>query len=62
MSLAFALEKQVAISAILRACSVTSAVFNKLVKSEKLTKDDNSPVTGWFPDVNSPGRKELMIS
>ncbi|KZV83340.1 3(2),5-bisphosphate nucleotidase HAL2 [Exidia glandulosa HHB12029] len=45
MSLAFALEKQVAISAVLRACSLTSAVFNKLVKNETLVKGDKSPVT-----------------
>lgn len=48
MSLAFALEKQVAVSAVLRACSLTTAIFNKLVKDEKLTKDDKSPVTGSF--------------
>lgn len=46
MSIAFALEKEVAVAAVLRACSLTSSVFNKLVKNEKLTKDDKSPVTG----------------
>ena len=46
MSVAYALEKQVAISAVLRACSLTSSVFNKLVKNETVTKDDKSPVTG----------------
>lgn len=46
MSIAYALEKQVAVSAVLRACSLTSSIFNKLVKGEKLTKDDKSPVTG----------------
>ena len=46
MALAFQLEKQVAVSAVLRACSLTSSVFNKLVKKETLTKDDKSPVTG----------------
>ncbi|KAF8519342.1 putative MET22-protein ser/thr phosphatase [Hysterangium stoloniferum] len=45
MSVAYALEKQVAISAVLRACSLTSSVFNKLVKNETETKNDKSPVT-----------------
>ncbi|CAG7851253.1 SAL1 phosphatase AltName: Full=3'(2'),5'-bisphosphate nucleotidase 1; AltName: Full=3'(2'),5'-bisphosphonucleoside 3'(2')-phosphohydrolase 1; AltName: Full=DPNPase 1; AltName: Full=Inositol polyphosphate 1-phosphatase 1; Short=IPPase 1; AltName: Full=Inositol-1,4-bisphosphate 1-phosphatase 1; AltName: Full=Protein FIERY 1 [Serendipita indica DSM 11827] len=45
MSLAFALEKRVAISAVVRACSLTSAVFQRLVKNETLTKGDKSPVT-----------------
>ncbi|THH04833.1 hypothetical protein EW145_g5237 [Phellinidium pouzarii] len=45
MSLAYALEKEVAISAVLRACQLTSSIFNKLVKNERLTKDDKSPVT-----------------
>ena len=48
MSLLYALEKEVAIAAVLRACSSTASVFNKLVKSEKLTKGDKSPVTGEF--------------
>lgn len=48
MSLAFALEKQVAVSAVLRACTLTTSIFNKLVKDEKLTKDDKSPVTGSY--------------
>ena len=46
MSLTYAVEKQVAISAVLRACSLTSSVFNKLVRDETVTKDDKSPVTG----------------
>ena len=46
MSVAYALEKQVAISAVRRACSLTSSVFNKLVKNETVTKADKSPVTG----------------
>lgn len=37
--------KQVALSAVRRACALTSTVFNKLVKQETLTKDDKSPVT-----------------
>ncbi|KAL0947948.1 hypothetical protein HGRIS_010577 [Hohenbuehelia grisea] len=45
MSLAFSTEKQVAISAVRRACSLTASVFNRLVKSETSTKDDKSPVT-----------------
>ena len=46
MSLLFATERQVAITAVRRACGLTSAVFNKLVKNETLTKGDKSPVTG----------------
>ena len=46
MSLLFATERQVAITAVRRACGLTSAVFNQLVKNETLTKDDKSPVTG----------------
>jgi hypothetical protein len=45
-SLAFSLEKRVAISAVSRACSLTSIVFQNLVKNETLTKGDKSPVTG----------------
>ncbi|KAG5730182.1 3'(2'),5'-bisphosphate nucleotidase [Termitomyces sp. T112] len=45
MFLPYATEKQVAIAAVRRACHLTSAVFNKLVKNETLTKDDKSPVT-----------------
>ena len=44
----YAAEKQVAIAAVRRACSLTASVFNKLVKNETLTKDDKSPVTGRF--------------
>lgn len=43
--MAFQLEKQVAVSAVLRSCSLTSSVFNKLVKNETVTKEDKSPVT-----------------
>jgi hypothetical protein len=46
MSSPYALEEQVAISAVRRACSLTSSVFNKLVKNETLVKGDKSPVTG----------------
>ena len=54
MSLLFAAERQVAISAVRRACGLTSAVFNKLVKNETLTKGDRSPVTGkpLSPDLS----------
>ncbi|KAG6897977.1 hypothetical protein C0992_007931 [Termitomyces sp. T32_za158] len=38
-------ECQVAVAAVRRACQLTSAVFNKLVKNETLTKGDKSPVT-----------------
>lgn len=48
MSLAFQLEKRVAISAVARACALTSSVFQKLVKDETLIKGDKSPVTGNF--------------
>jgi len=47
-SLAFSLERRVAISAVSRACSVTSIVFQNLVKNETLTKGDKSPVTGML--------------
>jgi 3'(2'), 5'-bisphosphate nucleotidase len=46
MSIPFASEKHVAITAVRRACALTDSVFNKLVKNETLTKDDKSPVTG----------------
>lgn len=39
------LEKLVAVSAVLRACSLTDSVFNTLVKGEVITKADQSPVT-----------------
>ncbi|KAJ3904708.1 hypothetical protein F5879DRAFT_801194 [Lentinula edodes] len=45
MSIAYAIEKQLAISAVRRACLLTSSVFNKLVKNETLVKGDKSPVT-----------------
>lgn len=48
MSVSFALERQIAIAAVRRACVLTGSVFNKLVKQETLTKDDQSPVTGEF--------------
>ncbi len=46
MSLPYLTERQLAISAVRRACVLTNSVFNKLVKNETLTKDDKSPVTG----------------
>ncbi|KAM6492359.1 hypothetical protein JOM56_012083 [Amanita muscaria] len=45
MSLSYEAEKQFAIAAVRRACRLTSAVFEKLVKNETLTKGDKSPVT-----------------
>ncbi|KAN0081291.1 hypothetical protein V8E55_008915 [Tylopilus felleus] len=45
MSLSYAFEKQVALAAVRRACTLTSSVFTKLVKNETLTKGDKSPVT-----------------
>ncbi|CAE6358560.1 unnamed protein product [Rhizoctonia solani] len=45
MAAAYALEKQVAIAAVSRACGLTASVFKKLVTAETLTKGDKSPVT-----------------
>ncbi|KAF4588032.1 hypothetical protein EYR38_009993 [Pleurotus pulmonarius] len=45
MSIALAAEKQLAVSAVRRACNLTSSVFNRLVKSETVVKNDKSPVT-----------------
>lgn len=45
MAAPFILEQQVAISAVRRACSLTTTVFNKLVAGETLVKGDKSPVT-----------------
>ncbi|EIM84996.1 3',5'-bisphosphate nucleotidase [Stereum hirsutum FP-91666 SS1] len=45
MSLDLATEQQVALAAVRRACTVTSLVFNNLVKGETLVKGDKSPVT-----------------
>jgi len=41
----FQVEKYAAMSAVVRACALTTSVFNRLVKSETMTKDDKSPVT-----------------
>jgi len=46
MPVSFALEQQVAIAAVRRACALTMTVFNKLVAGETLVKGDKSPVTG----------------
>jgi len=59
MSSPYQLEKQVAISAVVRACNLASLVFNKLVKGETLAKEDKSPVTSGRL---SYGRKNAMIS
>jgi len=45
MPVPFALEQQVAIAAVRRACALTMTVFNKLVAGETLVKGDKSPVT-----------------
>ncbi|KAI0260594.1 hypothetical protein BC834DRAFT_831530 [Gloeopeniophorella convolvens] len=45
MSEPYAFEQQVAIAAVRRACTLTTAVFNKLVAGETLVKGDKSPVT-----------------
>lgn len=41
----YLLEKKVAISAVTRACYLTSSLFASLQKSETITKSDTSPVT-----------------
>jgi len=48
MPVPFALEQQVAIAAVRRACALTTTVFNKLVTGETLVKGDKSPVTGTY--------------
>jgi 3'(2'), 5'-bisphosphate nucleotidase len=50
MSVPFAAEKQVAVVAVRRACTLTRSVFNKLVNNETLIKGDKSPVTGALLD------------
>jgi len=64
MSIPYATEKQMAIAAVRRAYILTGSdsVFNKLVKNERLMKDDKSPVTAviytiifpYDPIVGSP--------
>ncbi|KAH8833478.1 hypothetical protein DL96DRAFT_1703143 [Flagelloscypha sp. PMI_526] len=41
----FATEKQFAVAAVRRACSLTASVFSRLVTAETVTKNDKSPVT-----------------
>jgi hypothetical protein len=53
MPVPFALEQQVAIASVRRACALTMTVFNKLVAGETLVKDDKSPVTGTLRCYNS---------
>ncbi|KAK7063769.1 3',5'-bisphosphate nucleotidase [Favolaschia claudopus] len=55
----FALERQFAVSAVRRACALTSSVFNKLVKNETLTKGDKSPVT--VGDYAAQGLISIML-
>lgn len=45
MALNLARERAIAISAVLKACHLSSTVYQKLVKQETVTKDDKSPVT-----------------
>jgi 3'-phosphoadenosine 5'-phosphosulfate (PAPS) 3'-phosphatase len=53
MSQSYATEEQVAVSAVRRACQLTSSVFNTLLKGETITKDDKSPVTSQFSYIHS---------
>lgn len=43
---ALALERKVAIQAVLQASKVCQSVFKNLVSGETITKNDKSPVTG----------------
>ena len=61
MSLLFTTERQVAITAVRRACGLTSAVFNQLVKDETLTKGDKSPVTGKSLSVDFCHPTDSMV-
>lgn len=45
-AMAYEKEQQVAIAAVLKACDVAQATFQKLVNDETVTKKDKSPVTG----------------
>lgn len=47
--MAYEKEQQVAIAAVLKACDVAQATFQKLVNDETVTKKDKSPVTGEVP-------------
>lgn len=57
MSQSYATEEQLAVAAVRRACTLTSTVFDTLIKNETLTKGDKSPVTGMcdhsesWPDI-----------
>lgn len=42
----YAKEIGVAVSAVLKACDVAQATFQRLVNDETVTKKDKSPVTG----------------
>jgi 3'(2'), 5'-bisphosphate nucleotidase len=59
MPIPFALEKQVAIAAVRRACALTTTVFNKLVAGETLLKGDKSPVTGAAPPPPEKKKKHI---
>lgn len=45
-NMAYEKEQKVAIAAVLKACDVAQATFQKLVNDETVTKKDKSPVTG----------------
>jgi len=45
----YAKERDVAISAVLKACFVARSVQHRLINEETATKSDKSPVTGSFP-------------
>jgi len=45
MSQVYVIEEQVAVTAVRRACQLTSSVFTTLVSGESIIKDDKSPVT-----------------
>ncbi|CAE6439752.1 unnamed protein product [Rhizoctonia solani] len=56
----YALEKQVAIAAVSRACGLTTSVFQKLVTAETLIKGDKSPVT--VGDIGAQAVVNTIIS
>lgn len=57
-SMAYEEEQKVAIAAVLKACDVAQATFQKLVNDETVTKKDKSPVTGeWNASQEKYPRK-----
>jgi 3'(2'), 5'-bisphosphate nucleotidase len=55
-------EQAVAIAAVLKACQVAQATFQKLVNDETVTKKDKSPVTGGRHSLPQCSRDMLMDS